>query len=248
MYRNGEERPDEGIKSLPLGLNLRAGHPVFNFGKIDVSLGLNHFSYKRADDTRAGFAIPSSTFMISPAVSFNYSRRGYTFAANYDYSRRTTWEPWGNLAEYDPAQKTFARFGASFGKSFYLPKFQRISADVNYLDGTRLDRFSKYELGFFGAQRVHGVRSGSVHAEKAILGHLSYGFVFSQAFRLEAFYDHALVDDAQSGYAREPFQGLGIAGQTVGPYGTLIRLDIGKTIGRNAQDGFVANVVFLKLF
>ncbi len=41
---------------------------------------------------------------------------------------------------------------------------------------------------------------------------------------------------------------MGIAGQTVGPYGTLLRLDIGKTVGRNAQSGFVANVVFLKLF
>jgi hypothetical protein len=51
-----------------------------------------------------------------------------------------------------------------------------------------------------------------------------------------------------SGYRRAPFQGLGIAGQMVGPYATLVRLDIGKTIGRNAQDGFVANVVFLKLF
>ena len=57
-----------------------------------------------------------------------------------------------------------------------------------------------------------------------------------------------LLDDRLAGYHREPFQGLGIAGQTVGPYGTLLRLDIGKTIGRNAQSGFVANVVFLKLF
>jgi len=57
-----------------------------------------------------------------------------------------------------------------------------------------------------------------------------------------------LLDDRLAGYRREPFRGLGIAGQTVGPYGTLLRLDIGKTIGRNAQSGFVANVVFLKLF
>ena len=70
----------------------------------------------------------------------------------------------------------------------------------------------------------------------------------AQQFRVEAFYDHAIIDDATAGLRQEPFQGLGIAGQTVGPYGTLLRLDIGKTIGRNAQDGFVANVVFLKLF
>ena len=84
--------------------------------------------------------------------------------------------------------------------------------------------------------------------EKALLGHISSGFVFSDQLRLEAFYDHGLIDNKLAGYNREPFQGIGIAGQTVGPYGTLLRLDIGKTIGRNAQPGFVADVVFLKLF
>ncbi|MBV8516022.1 MAG: hypothetical protein JO197_01350 [Acidobacteria bacterium] len=250
MFRNGEEQPSEAVKTLPASLTLRAGHPVFGFGKIDASLGIAHFTYQRAEDTAADFVIPSDTFVFSPSVSAQYARHGYSASAYYDYNRRSEWEPWGapGISEYDPAQKSFAHFGASIGKSFYLPKFQRIGVDVNYLDGTRLDRFSKYELGFFGAQRVHGVESGSVRAERAILGHLSYGFVFSEQFRMEAFYDHAVVDDASAGLRREPFQGLGIAGQTVGPYGTLLRLDIGKTIGRNAQDGFVANVVFLKLF
>jgi hypothetical protein len=248
MYRNGEEERGETVKSVPLNLTLRAGHPIFGFGKLDVSFGVSHFTYQRAEDTAVDFAVPSDTFVFTPGASFTYARKGYTFSSFYDYSRRSEWAPWGNLAEYDPAQKSYARFGASFGKSFYLPKFQRLGLDFNYLDGTRLDRFSKYELGFFGSQRVHGVRSGSVHADQALIGHLSYGFVFSDQFRMEAFYDHALIDDPSANLKRAPFQGIGIAGQTVGPYGTLLRLDIGKTIGRNAQDGFVANVVFLKLF
>lgn len=248
MYRNGLERDDEAVKQLPTWLSLRAGHPFATFGKVDLSLGLGHIFYKRGDDTAASFQTPSSTFLVSPSISTHYARWGYTASAWYDYTRRTTWKPWGNPAEYDPNQKSFATFGASLGKSFYLPKFQRLGLEVDYLDGQRLDRFSKYELGFFGTQRIHGIRSGSVRAERAVLGHLSYGFVFSDQFRIEAFYDHGLIDDAAAGYRGEPFQGLGIAGQTVGPYGTLLRLDIGKTIGRNAQDGFVANVVFLKLF
>jgi hypothetical protein len=248
MYRNGIERPEEGVKARPIGLFLRTGHPFAQFGKIDVSFGVSHQTYQGGEDTAETFAIPSSTFTFTPGIELRYARRGWSMSASYDYNRRSEWEQWGNPAEFSPDQKTFTRFGASLGKSFYLPKFQRIGLDFNYLDGQRLDRFSKYELGFFGSQRVHGVQSGSVHAEKAIIGHLSYGFVFSQQFRLEAFYDHALIDDAVSGYRREPFQGIGIAGQTIGPYGTLMRLDIGKTIGRNAQEGFVANVVFLKLF
>jgi len=248
MYRVGLEQTGEAVKALPTWLALRGGHPFATFGKIDFQLGLGHIAYKRADETDPAFVVPSSTFLISPTVTAHYSRWGYSTSAWYDYTRRTTWKPWGLPSEFDPNQKTFATFGASLGKSFYLPKFQRLGIEVDYLDGTRLDRFSKYELGFFGTQRIHGVRSGTVHAEQAILGHLSYGFVFSNQFRMEAFYDHGLIDDSVAGYRREPFQGIGIGGQTVGPYGTLLRLDIGKTIGRNAQDGFVANVVFLKLF
>ncbi len=248
IFRNGIEQKNEAVKSVPLGLYFRAGHPVFGFGKIDFALGARHNTYQRAEDTGADFIIPADTFELSPSVDAQYSRWGYTVTAFYDYTRRTSWKPWGSLAEYSDDQRSFTHFGGSFGKSFYLPKFQRLSLGVNYLDGQRLDRFSKYELGFFGAQRIHGIESGSVRAERAILTHLSYGFVFSDQFRLEAFYDHGLLDDKTAGYRREPFQGVGIAGQTVGPYGTLLRLDIGKTVGRNAQDGFVANVVFLKLF
>jgi hypothetical protein len=248
IYRNGIEQKNEAVKSVPLGLTLRAGHPFLQFGKVDVSLGVSHQTYQRADETAAGFEVPADTFTINPGIDAQYSRWGWTVSGWYDWAKRTNWKPWGNLAEYDQRQQTYSTFGGSVGKSFYLPKFQRISVAVDYLDGQRLDRFSKYELGFFGSRRVHGIRSGSVRAEKAILTHLSYGFVFSDQFRLEAFYDHALIDDATAGYSREPFQGIGLAGQTIGPWGTLLRLDLGKTIGRNAQDGFVANVVFLKLF
>ena len=248
MYRNGIERTDEGVRQLPTNLSFRAGHPFAQFAKVDVGLGLGHVSYKRADDTAATFTIPSSTFVLSPSIELQYARWGYTASSWYDWNKRTSWKPWGNLAEYDPGQKTFTTFGASLAKSFYLPKFQRLGLEVDYASGQRLDRFSKYELGFFGSQRVHGIRSGSVRADKALITHVSYGFVFSDQFRLEAFYDHGLISDKTAGYDREPFQGLGIAGQTVGPWGTLLRLDIGKTVGRNRQNGFVADVVFLKLF
>ena len=248
MYRSGEEQVSESVKQVPLVFTLRAGKPVLNFGKIDVSFTAAHLTYQRGEDTASDFTVPSDTFLFGPSLSTKYARRGWAASAFYDYTTRSSWEPWGNLAEFDEDQKTFTKFGASFGKSFFLPKFQRIGIDVNYLDGRNLDRFSKYELGFFGSQRVHGVRSGSVRAERAFIGHLSYGFVLSEQFRLEAFYDRAVLDDTTAGLRNASFQGLGIAGQTVGPYGTLLRLDIGKTFGKNSQDGFVANVVFLKLF
>src|SRR5258708_17096956 len=128
-------------------------------------------------------------------------------------TRRWTWGAWGNLAEDGPKQKTFTNYGASVGKAFYLPKFQRLSIDVNYLDGQRLYRFSKYELGFFGAQRVHRVESGSRRAEKALMTHPSYGFFVSDKFRLEAVYDHALVDATKSAHHPPPVEGTHLGAQ-----------------------------------
>jgi hypothetical protein len=248
LYRNGQEQLGEEVKNLPTRISLRAGHPFLQFGKVDVSLTVEHDTYQRSENTAAGFVVPADTFVITPSIDGQYARWGTTLTGYFDYNKRTTWTPWGNLAEYDPKQKTFMTYGGSLARSFYLPKFQRIGVEIDYMDGTRLDRFSQYGFGFFGAKRIHGIKSGSVLADRAILGHLSYGFVFSDQIRLEAFYDHGLIDNKQAGYQREPFQGLGIAGQMVGPYGTLLRVDIGKTIGRNAQTGFVADIVFLKLF
>jgi hypothetical protein len=248
IYRQGREVKAEAVRTLRTSLNLRAGHPFLEFGKIDVSLGIDHFFYRRATDTAPDFIIPTSTFEIGPQVDAQYARWGSTLTAFYGYTKRTAWRPWGNLAEYNDNQKTYTQYGASFAKSFYLPKFQRISVDVDYLDGQRLDRFSQYQLGFFGGRQIHGVRSGSVRGDRMILAHLSYGLVFSDQFRLEALYDHGLIDNRFEGLHHQPYQGVGIAGQTVGPWGTLLRLDLGKTVGKNSQSGFVANVVFLKLF
>ncbi len=247
-YREGEEVVGEGVRALPLSLALRAGHPVFGFGKLDVGLDISHISYQRAEDTDAGFVIPSNTYVLTPSLSARYDRWGYSLATNYAMGMRSKWEPWGYLDEYDEDHQDYARYSATLGKSIHLPNFQRVGLELTYLGGENLDRFSKYELGPFGVMRVRGISSGSVRAEKAILGHLSYGLVFSQQFRLEAFYDHALIDDSTAGLRSEPFQGVGIGGQTIGPFGTILRIDIGKSVGRNAQDDFTANVIFLKLF
>ena len=248
MTRDGEEVPGEAVMNRPLVLAARAGHPFLEFGKIDFAVGFNWQHFERADDTAADFIIPTDTLLIAPGLDVRYERAGWLLSAFGEYGHRSRWEPWGLPQEYSDEQRDYQRWGATIGKNFFLPAFQRLGIEVNWLDGSDLDRFSKYELGFFGAQRVRGIRSGSVRAEEALIAHLSYGFVFTDQFRLEAFYDHALLTDRISGWDREPLQGVGISGQIIGPWGTLLRLDLGKSVGDNAQDGFVADVMLLKIF
>jgi hypothetical protein len=248
FYQDGKEIEGKTVKNFPIGLTGRIGHPIFGFGKVDFSVNATYQNYQRSEKTAPDFAVPLNTFEITPSLEARYDRAGYSVAASYAHGTRTKLVPWGDLSEYSDRQKSFSRWSFTLGKSFYLPKFQRIGAEIDYIDGRNLDRFSKYELGFFGSERVRGVKSGSVRAEKGALAHLSYGFVFSQQFRLEAFYDYAVLDDASAGYSREPFQGLGLGGQTLGPWGTILRLDLGKSVGSNSQSDFVADIILLKLF
>jgi hypothetical protein len=248
VYVEEEEIEGETIKTLPMLLATRIGHPFATFGKVDLTLAASYSGFQRAEDTAHDFITPTDTITLNPGLDVSYERHGYSISTAVEQGFRTDWEEWGNGDDYDPAHDSYTRWNLRLGKSFYFPNFQRLGMEVSYFDGRNLDRFSKYELGFFGSQRVRGIQSGSVRAEEMILGHLSYGFVVSDQFRLEAFYDHALLDDVAAGYSREAFQGVGIGGQLIGPWGTIVRMDVGKSIGRNAQDDFVADIVFLKLF
>jgi len=247
VFRDGEESKGETLERQPFAINARISRPVGSFLNLSASLAATWVGFGRAEDTAPDFVLPTDTWILSPAVSARYDRRGYSLSGFYEYGTRTSWEPWGIASEYSDDQKDFEKWGVTLAKGFFLPKFQRLGLEVGWYDGNDLDRFSKYELGSFGGERLRGVRSDSVRAETMITGHLSYGFVVSDLFRLEAFYDAASIDDAVSSYDKEIFQGIGIGGQTVAPWGLIIRFDLGKTIGSTSQDGFTGTIVFLKL-
>ena len=247
IYRNGETSKGETVETQPFSIQGRISRPIGSFLNLSATMAATWVGFGEAEDTAAGYVLPTDTWVLSPSVGARFDRRGYSLSANYEYGTRTSWEPWGVASEYSDEQKSFEKWGLTVAKGFFLPKFQRLGFEVSYHDGKNLDRFSKYELGFFGSERVRGIQSESVRAESTIIGHVSYGFVLSDLFRLEAFYDAASVDDHASSLKGEIFQGLGFGGQTVAPWGLIIRFDVGKSIGSTRQDGFVGTLLFLKL-
>jgi hypothetical protein len=248
IYRDGEEVPAEAVETQPFALNAILSRQVGAFTNVSASLTTTWVKFGGADDTDPAFVVPTDTWVITPALAIDYDRWGYSFEVEAEWGTRTTWESWGRPEEYDDKQKDFQKWGVTVSKSFFLPKFQRLGLEASYLDGRNLDRFSKFQLGFFGSARVRGIRSESVRAETAILGHVQYGLVLGDLLRVEAFYDAASIDDRSSGFDGEIFQGVGIGGQTVGPWGTIIRFDVGKSVGANRQDGLVGSILVLKIF
>jgi hypothetical protein len=249
LYRGDREAFEEEVELRTGNLGFKLGRPLGNFVKLGAEYSLLYFDYGKAEDTGDAFTVPSNNLMHSLDLNASFARSGYRFAASGSYSRRSEWDFWGlpGNPEYDETHQDFLRYEVRASKNWYLPRFQKASVEVDWASGQDLDRFSKYQFGFFGGTRVHGYQSNRVRAEEVLAGHVSYGFEIGQAFRLEAIGDAALATDEATGLDRELLGGVGLQGTFIGPWQTVVNLDLGVPVA-GPDDGFVLYLVFLKLF
>jgi hypothetical protein len=249
LFRDDREVPGEEVQVRPASVGLSLGRPIGNFFKADLEYQLSSANYGGTDETDSAFVVPTDTLTHTFSLQTKLSRGGYELEASGSLSRRAEWEPWGlpGSDDFDPEHREYAQWRASLGKTWPLRGFQRLGAEVDYLGGRDLDRFSKYQFGFFGAGRVHGYQSGRVRASEAWASHLSYGFGIGDTFRIDAVGDAAWATDDESGLENELLAGVGVAGTFMGPWQTVVNLDVGVPVA-GPDDGFTLYVVFLKLF
>src|SRR6202521_5235323 len=249
LYQQGKEVVDQEVKIRPATFNLKFGHPLGEFAKLGIEYGLLDSAYSRTSNTSKQFVLPSNNLLQSIGGNLSFSRGGYRLAGRYSYGMRSSWHLWGlpGNPDFSPANRDFTRYGLSATKNWYLPFFQKLGVEVDYYAGNHLDRFSKYEFGFFGGTRIHGYRSNAVRASEAALGHLSYGFDFGNLFRVDTLFDAALATDKGTGLHNTLLAGTGAAGSFMGPWQTLVTLDVGFPLA-GPDHGFVLYLVFLKLF
>ncbi len=249
LFRDNEEVNEEDVKQRVGNVGFKLGRPLGNFVKLNAEYEILSLNYGKADDTVDGFVLPSDNLTHSFELSGSYARSGFRLSTAGSYSRRSKWDFWGlpgNL-DFSEEKQDFLRWEARASKNWYLPSFQKVGLEFDYAGGSDLDRFSKYQFGFFGGTRVHGYQSNRVRATEVWAGHASYGFEIGQAFRLEAIGDAAWATDEDTGLDNELLGGVGVQGTFIGPWQTVVNLDVGVPVA-GPDDGFVLYVVFLKLF
>jgi hypothetical protein len=249
LFRDGVEVNDEDVEVLSPSIDFKIGRPFGSFFKVDLEYEIEWRKFSRADDTVDDFVIPSDHFNHGLTLTARYNRRGYRFRLSGNYNLRSEWEPWGlpENEDFDPESDTYLLWGASLGKTWHFPKFMKFGLELEYLDGSRLDRFSKYEFGIFSDVTVRGYQSDKVRAEEVLATHLSYGFDIGQLFRLDLLGDVAWATDEVSGFDRELLAGAGVAGTIVGPWRTILNLDVGVAVA-GPDSGVTAFLTVLKLF
>jgi len=216
---------------------------------VSTAYRLSYFKYGSTSNTADDFVLPSDNLTHQLELGIQFARGGYRLNLQSAFAHRSKWQLWGPAggADYDPDAQDYATWGVTLAKNWYLSGFRKLGLEVGYLDGRNLDRFSKYQFGFFGDTRVHGYQIGKVRAEKAYIAHATYGFELGSLLRLDAVGDAAWATDRTSGLNHELLAGVGVAGTFQGPWETLVQIDVGTPVA-GPDDGVVAYVVFLKLF
>ncbi len=251
VYRGGSSVAEEKIRDLPSWLQLNFGFPLNHNLKFASSFYVEYHHYSRSADTADDFVLPKSGLTFGAIGRLILDVNGYNLSFMGTYARRSSWDLWGrgDSSAFDPDQRSFVRWRLLLVKDFFLTKFRRLHLSAGYYDGMRLDRFSDFKIGFFNELKLHGFKSGSVRVERAWTFNTSYGYSFGEAFRLEAFYDSALVTDRSNGYKNTYFSGVGISGTTHVPgLNTIARFDFGVPLVSHDIRGFVVYLVFLKMF
>ncbi len=204
------------------------------------------------------FVLPEDHEQLTGGVSAEFNRMGYTVQGRMSRSRRTDWSDWGmvdNAAPggatfvsldsasglYAPANRApspdrFSRWGVTAFKEWYLPRFQKVRGEVNYLDGQDLDRFSQYRFTQFGSDRLNGFAGSGVRFDHGVVARAGYSFNLFEAIRFDAVLENAWVESEQSGDGRQSFTGVGLGGNVVGPWTTVISLSFGYALSSDIAD------------
>ena len=257
IFENGEEREDLELQELRESLNLTLGIPLNTFFKLDFNYSLRYLDYSEGDDLDEDYVIPVSTFENIGRINLQFSRHRFTTALQYEFVQRGDWEEFGFPDDPEPLEDTYSTLTFNASLSQRVAKFQTFGVDLRYLKGWNQDRLSRFGFGFFG-NSVSGFGSSGAEGDQAARIRLEYDIgiqgLFSIDFQLDA--ARAWLDDnrvlalgSEEDYV--DLAGVGVAANFLGPWGVLIRADIGYGIHSDleGEEGDIAGqIVFLKLF
>jgi hypothetical protein len=253
VYVGGEEVVPERIEDRNQIVSARLGIPAGQFVKFTLVGTAIFRQYARADETDPAFVLPQDHAELRGTFQTEFNRRGWTVRGSVSGSRRSSWEDWGipPNEEFDPSQKSFLQWDAGAFKEWYLPKFQKLRLEANYLAGSDLDRFSRYGFGLFGDDRLNGFAGTGVRFDKGYFLRAGYAFNLFNAIRFDLAVDQGRTRDEQRDDRWRNFTGAGLSFNIVGPWKTVIAFSYGRALasdveGLSGKQEFLFTV--LKLF
>ena len=150
--------------------------------------------------------------------------------------RRLGWADWGaHPAEGSAfsglsADREYEKYSASVSRDFYYKVFHKVHLNGAWFGGRNLDRFVKYQFGLFDDTKIHGVPASGVRFDDLAMVRGSYSWNVFEQYRLDLFLERGWGRDLAFDAARHSITGLGTAVNFRGPWSTIVRAELGKSV------------------
>ena len=247
VYDPPGERESERVLTWPLTTGVNIGWQYTPFQKLSAQYQFRFDGFVRDTTTSDDFTVPASTVTNGLGGGWEYRRGGYSLVLNGTWFGRAGWRDWGLTP--DPASaSTYLKYSASISRDFYFG-FHKIHLNGAWFGGKDLDRFAKYQFGMFDDTRIHGVPASGVRFEELGTARGSYSFNIFDLYRLDLFLEQAWGRDRVLDPAWQPITGIGAAANLRAPWGTILRVDVGKSFLPDRYKGIgsaTLQVMFLK--
>ena len=248
IYEAAGEREAERLLTWPLTTGFNLGWQYTPFQKVTGQYQFRFDGYVRDTTTDEGFRPPASTVTNGFGAAWEYRRGGYSAVVDGTWFARAGWRDWGFAA--DTASKgRYLKYSANLSRDFYIGPFQKIHLNGAWFGGEDLDRFGKYQFGMFDATRIHGVPASGVRFEEIGMTRGSYSFNIFDQYRFDLFLEQAWGRDRRLDRAWQPITGIGAAVNVRALWGTILRVDGGKSFLPDRYKGVgsaTLQVMFLK--
>lgn len=225
-FRGGREQYRENVTQRPFHAAAGVVGPIGGAWRLRATYEMDYVHYGRADSTAREFRVPASTPVHGFRLAVERQRGAWTVAGWGLVAARQSWQAWGLPSPQEPVIRSFQRIGARATRAFVWSGRAVGRVELSWMDGFRLDRFSRYTFGTFD-NPLRGYPSASIRYDRGAVLRSSASWTVTSRLRLDAFADLGVVRDPGRSPRMRSYPGIGAGAQFPAPFGLLMGAEWG---------------------
>ncbi len=233
-FRGGVEQYAENITQRPAHLSAGFVRPLTSRMRVRLDYELDYTAFGRADTTALTFVVPPSSLVHGLLATVEAESGPWSIRTWGNVAARQRWSQWGADGGERTA-RSFARFGTVVARTLTLGRSVGSRVEAGWMDGVRLDRFSRYSFGTF-ENRLRGYPTASIRYDRGAVARTVTSWS-GRGWRIDGFGDMAVVSDPGFGDALRGYPGIGAAIEAGGPFRTLWSVEWGYGFRARREDG-----------